>query len=162
MKSIQSYILERLVLNKRSKLTPLELKNVVDTISNVLDIEGYANQPDSEDNVDDIIKGIKEGVLISGITTPYFFTCQRYYDEISDYGVDVKNITPILDNYYDKLCQKINYKTADKVFDSNEMYGLNIYANEYGINFAFYQESIFVIDANSELIKDIDIEDEEY
>lgn len=162
MKSIQSYILERLVLNKRSKLTPSELKNVVDTISNVLDIEGYANQPDSEDNVDDIIKGIKEGVLISGIITPYFFTCQRYYDEISDYGVDVKNITPILDNYYDKLCQKINYKTADKVFDSNEMYGLNIYANEYGINFAFYQESIFVIDANSELIKDIDIEDEEY
>ena len=110
MKTIQSYLLERLVLNKRSKLTPSELKNVVDTISNVLDIEGYVNQPDSEDNVDDIINGIKEGILISGITTPCFFTNDSYYAEISDSGVDADNIIIVSDKHYNKFYRKINYK----------------------------------------------------
>ena len=53
--------------------------------------------------------------------------------------------------------RKINYKNAEKVFDSNEMYGLTIYANEYGINLSFYEDSIFAIDKYAELIKDIDI-----
>lgn len=162
MKTIQSYILERLILKKRGKLSEAELKELIGKISEVLNLEGYVNEPDSEDNIADIIKGVKEGVLIAEIISAYFLTCQSYYNEISDYGADVENITPVSDNYYDKLCQKINYKNADKVFESDEMYGLNIYANEYGINFVFYQHSIFVIDANNELIKDIDIDDEEY
>lgn len=160
MKTIKSYILERLILKKHSKLTEVELKELISIISEVLNLEGYTKN--SADNIDDITNGIKEGILVAEIISPYFFTCQRYYDEISDYGANVENITPISDNFYDKLCQKINYKTADKVFDSDETYGLNIYANEYGINFVFYQDSIFVIDTNNELIKDIDIEDEEY
>lgn len=161
MKTIKSYILERLILNKQRKLSDKELKELISMISDVLNLEGYANGVDSEDNINDIIKGVKEGILVAGIISPYFLTCQSYYNEISDYGADVEEITPITDESYRELCQKINYRNGDKVFESNEMYGLNIYANEYGINFAYYQDSIFVIDANNELMKDIDIDDED-